>query len=220
MPTEGPNITIESGHFDWNAGRGYERPSPRPGEGGPWGGPPPPEPDPAGLDWSRPPDMVDIDLTPIMTAVPAPGLDIQNLRPGRTVAVNGPNPDRQTAREFLGQTPPLTLDYIRGLQDMVYAVGANADGTLPPEERVNMVNGTAKFAGYEIKLRAEAVDAIRALLAVEVCRVLEEEQTRVIASVQQLQSTPNTATAEDVPAVPGPPQQVGTPEASGEGAVQ
>jgi hypothetical protein len=164
-----------------------------------------------------------MQVDPIYYPVAAPELDIQpqDLLPGRIVPISGPN--RMTAREFINtpQEPlPPSPEYLRGLYDMLLAAGASPEAPPPPEERVNLVNGTAAFAGHEITLGAEAVSTIRAILAMEVCRVLEEEQTRVIASVQQLPATYPAAGPEVVPEVPGPPQPMGETPTSGEGTVQ
>jgi hypothetical protein len=90
-----------------------------------------------------------------------------------------------------------------------------------PTERVNLDTGTAMFRGHAIKLSDDGVGAITAILAMEVCRTLDEEKDRVLGTMQlETMRAASSSQRPDVPEVPGPQPEI-VPEASGDsGPVQ
>ena len=128
--------------------------------------------------------------------------------------------DRQTAREFLTKRPAGEMAAIMELAERQQEVMKQF---LPstPADRVNLDAGTASFQGYDVPLTRDSVEAIKMILAMEVCRILELERDRIFATVQQpdLQAGSGDG-GTDVPAVSGEATALEPEAASGTGEVQ
>jgi hypothetical protein len=176
-------ITLESGRFDWEAGRGYETPA----DGG--------RTLPPG--WGDPPEFKE-------RSSPLP------VRPR-----GGPLPDVHVETPIAIGNPDIAT-----IAAALQAEGEAAGRFLlsVPSERVNLDTGTAVFRGHEITLSDDGRAAIKTILAMEVCRVLDEEKARVLKELgigaMFDQEVPGDAGggAENVPEMPEPAESV-EPEA-------
>lgn len=154
--------------------------------------------------WGNAPDFKDREITPMRSATQSPT-----------------HTDMMVTPESIGPPPEPLVDN-----------GASAKVSDPellralsmldiPLERVNLDTGTAMFRGHAITLSTDGIGAITAILAMEVCRTLDEEKDRVLGTMQleTMQSTFSNRWP-DVPEVPGPQPEI-VPEASGDsGEVQ
>lgn len=125
-----------------------------------------------------------------------------------------PNPSNESG----GMLEPSQLE--EELRAAVEEIFTDRSQAPLPKERVNVDEGTAVFAGHTVKLTPEGLQGIRTLLAMEVCNALEQESKRVLSAVQQPGLPPaGGAAGPNVPQVPSPQTQVGSPPPSGERAV-
>jgi hypothetical protein len=163
-------ITLESGKFDWEVGRGYETPA-----DGRLELPP---------GWGDPPEFKDREQ---------------------------PVPVAPRGRHIQGAIQTTEIPPIAGVIP-VYdpALAALTAISAMPSERVNLDTGTAVFRGHEITLSDDGAAAIKTILAMEVCRMLDEEKSRVLtesgigAMFQQEMPGNGRRGAEDMPGMPGP----------------
>jgi len=72
-------------------------------------------------------------------------------------------------------------------------------------EGVTLTDGRARFKGHDIELSTDALTAIKTVLAMEVCRTLQQEQQRVTDSVlAETVQQDSGRERENVPTLPGP----------------
>ena len=72
-------------------------------------------------------------------------------------------------------------------------------------EGVTLTDGRARFKGHDIELSTDALTAIKTVLAMEVCRTLQQEQQRVTDSVlAETVQQDSSRERENVPTLPGP----------------
>lgn len=182
-------VELERGSFDWSQGAGYQTPSPRSGGAAPQYPP----------GWFDEPGGTS---TPIPAIVVAQGEPAKGPPLGREGALEqrpvepAPPEDRMSAREFSGK---VELNPDRIAQMVVQAVrGAVGD------EFVSISNGTAIVMGHELKLSPDGIAAIKALLAMEVCKSLEQEKERVLGTLLSAGMQPDSGAGRpDMPGVPG-----------------
>jgi len=101
-------------------------------------------------------------------------------------------------------TPPTPPD------ELMEAVRIELSRLEIPEELVNLDKGSARFRGHNLHLSPETSAAINKLLAQEVVRKLEEEQRRVIDSVQHTNVSQSPSRGRpNLPAMQGAKEPVG-----------
>jgi hypothetical protein len=194
-------LTLESGRFDWEVGRGYETPA----DGG--------RTLPPG--WGDPPEFKDRDVT--MPVRPRDG-PTQTMAQALDAKITGAPLERIEEIATRGLFEAVGREVMEGIQKV--------DSLAPPAERVNLDTGTAVFRGHEITLSDDGRAAIKTILAMEVCRVLDEEKARVLEElgIREMfdQEVPGDAGggAANVPKVPGPAEPVEQEAPRAEGEVQ